>query len=111
MPEQLSREDRELEIRSDEISAGLARVVEINRTIRFCFGVLGFVATVAIVSYAVIQIVSQPPWLVLALAIFGPSGLLAGLGGAYIRYLKKRLNRLQQQLQQPPNAPHIGETK
>jgi hypothetical protein len=53
---------------------------------------------IGMILVAVVRMSEQPPWLVLCLAIFGPTGSIAVLFSVYLRYLTRRIGQLNRQI-------------
>ena len=96
-------ESRQCDRAGPDLYFGIEKVRQVHITIRWVTTALCLTASIALICWAVVRVTSQPPWLVLCLAIFGPSGLIAILFIIYMRYLAKRLNRLRTISQDEPD--------
>lgn len=72
----------------------ITRIVERNRMIRWGFVTVGMVACTWLVTDAVVKLLDQPPWLVLALALI--SGVAPGSVPMIIaiRWARRHIRRL-----------------
>jgi len=71
----------------------LTAITERHRTIRLGIVAVAFVATVGIVTTAVVKMAEQPPWLTLLLAIFGPTGTVVIIFFGYIKWLSGKIEK------------------
>lgn len=67
------------------------RIREKHKTARALIYTAGIVLAIAIIALTVIKLNDQPPWLVLCLAIFGPSGTIVVLFVLYLRHLRTKI--------------------
>lgn len=75
---------------------------ERHKTIRFIFGGLMALVALGMILGATVYIVKylndEPPWLTLALAIFGPTGTIVAVFTLYLQYLSKKNDQLNRRV-------------
>lgn len=97
MPEHEEAESQ----RDRDLVAGLARVHEVQKTVRTIAICLTIAVCVACISWAAIRLLDRPPWLVLLLALAAPSGVFVAaisVFRGYVRKTSRRVTELEQQL-------------
>ena len=75
-------------------SVQIEKYVQRHTTARFIAGALLGAYGLYLIADVVKHLNETPAWLTAFLAVFGPTGLLAGLGVLYFKYLVKKNERL-----------------
>ena len=80
-----------------EVLLERARLVQV--TIRLAIICVCSTVSIGLICWAIVNVLAQPPWLVLCLAIFGPSGTVAVFWLAYLGYLGRKLKQATKKLE------------
>ena len=81
------------------------KISERQRTIRVFFLCLFAVIAIAIICFTAVKIVEQPPWLILALAICGPTGTVVVFFTIYLKMRSRALDRWNAKLRERAKPP------
>ena len=88
---ELEKEAIRLETEADVTKTNIA---ERQRTIRVFIICFFIVIALAIICMAAVRIVEQPPWLILTLAICGPTGTVVVIFTVYLRIRTRLLDQI-----------------
>jgi len=75
---------------NESLQAEASKSYERHKTTRFIAGGIFAVIGLGLILWAIVIIKSSPPWLVVLLAIFGPTGTITVCFGLYLRFIIKK---------------------
>lgn len=90
--------EKDLEIRRQELQVEMAKYHEWQTTIRHAIWAGWSLGALGLVCWVVVKVTSQPPWLILCLAIVGPTGFIAVCVSLVARTIATRLRQLEEEV-------------